>query len=717
MTNFIRKLFNIREGEGLRAVLMFSYIFLIIASLLIVKPVRNSLFLTTFGPSQLPYAFILVALFAAVISSVYANFALELRLNALIYYTLVACIVCLVVFWLLLKLQFQSGWFIYAIYVWVAIFGVITTSQFWLLANYTFNAREARRLFGFVGSGAISGGIFGGYLTNYLAPMIGTEDLLLLCAIALGACIFIARIVWRQGAMQSYQEKLVKDEKHPKARTPANANTLSIIFKSDHLKYTAILVGIGVIVANLVDYQFSAIASETIQDEDELTAFFGFWLSNLSITSLLIQLFVTSRVLKTFGVGASLFFLPLGILLGAVLLLMWPVLWAAIFIRVSDGAFKQSINKAGLELLILPIPKAVKDQTKAFIDVFVDSFATGIGGVLLIFFTTVIGVTTGQVSLVIIALISVWIFTIFRVRKEYINSFRLAIEKRTIEVDEPTVSLSDASIFESFQKVFDGKNERQILYVLNLVEDMVDDKLQPLLTRLLRHDSADVKAKALAMLGGYAESDVSEQAAKLVHHQDREVRVEAIRYLCNRDEEPSAVLNQFLVSPSDAVQVAALLCAARMSREDPGNRHLIDFKATFEGIWQRLRQTDDTQKAEYIKLNAAMVIGVAREANLNAYLHILLNDASISVIKAAIYSAGEIQAMEFIPLIINNLKIKHLRKVARDALVQYGDKAVEMLSEKLGQAKIEQSQKIAIPRILGAIKTQKSVNVLRCFAT
>lgn len=120
--------------------------------------------------------------------------------------------------------------------------------------------------------------------------------------------------------------------------------------------------------------------------------------------------------------------------------------------------------------------------------------------------------------------------------------------------------------------------------MLNLVEDMVDDKLQPLLTRLLRHDSADVKAKALAMLGGYAESDVSEQAAKLVHHQDREVRVEAIRYLCNRDEEPSAVLNQFLVSPSDAVQVAALLCAARMSREDPGNRHLIDFKATFEDL-------------------------------------------------------------------------------------------------------------------------------------
>ena len=61
MNTFIQKLFDIREGEGFRTLLMFIYIFLIIASLLIIKPVRNSLFLTHLGVSKLPYAFVLVA--------------------------------------------------------------------------------------------------------------------------------------------------------------------------------------------------------------------------------------------------------------------------------------------------------------------------------------------------------------------------------------------------------------------------------------------------------------------------------------------------------------------------------------------------------------------------------------------------------------------------------------------------------------------------------
>ncbi|MFQ5632443.1 MAG: Npt1/Npt2 family nucleotide transporter, partial [bacterium] len=269
MATLLRKLFNIREGEGLRAALMFAYIFLIIASLLIVKPVRNSLFLTTFGAAQLPYAFILVALFAAIISTVYASFAIELRLNSLIYYTLLSCIVCLFVFWLLLTLNFQAVWFVYAIYVWVAIFGVITTSQFWLLANYVFNAREAKRLFGFIGAGAISGGIFGGYLTNYLAPIIGTANLLFLCIVALAICIFIIGIVWKRGALVNYQEKILQEEKKSAQQPKSTTGAFAALLQSNHLKYTAGLVGVSVIVANLVDYQFRSIASEAIPDEDE----------------------------------------------------------------------------------------------------------------------------------------------------------------------------------------------------------------------------------------------------------------------------------------------------------------------------------------------------------------------------------------------------------------------------------------------------------------
>ena len=82
-------------------------------------------------------------------------------------------IVCLLFFWLVLHFGYQKGWILYAFYIWVAIFGVITTAQFWLLANHVFDAREARRLFGFIGAGAISGGIFE---SIRLADSLGTFE-------------------------------------------------------------------------------------------------------------------------------------------------------------------------------------------------------------------------------------------------------------------------------------------------------------------------------------------------------------------------------------------------------------------------------------------------------------------------------------------------------------------------------------------------------------
>jgi len=75
METLFRKLFDIREGEATVATLMFFYGFLIIASLSVLKPVRNSLFLVRFGNEKLPFVFVLVALFSALVAVVYSKFS------------------------------------------------------------------------------------------------------------------------------------------------------------------------------------------------------------------------------------------------------------------------------------------------------------------------------------------------------------------------------------------------------------------------------------------------------------------------------------------------------------------------------------------------------------------------------------------------------------------------------------------------------------------
>jgi len=131
----------------------------------------------------------------------------------------------------------------------------------------------------------------------------------------------------------------------------------------------------------------------------------------MNLVSLFIQLFVTRRVVGLFGVGTSLFFLPAGILLGATAIFFAPELWAAIFLKINDGSLKQSINKAGIELLALPIPTDVKNQTKSFIDVVVDSIASGLGGLMLLLVVIGMGLPTQYVSVLILMLLQMvlWI--------------------------------------------------------------------------------------------------------------------------------------------------------------------------------------------------------------------------------------------------------------------------------------------------------------------
>jgi AAA family ATP:ADP antiporter len=122
-----------------------------------------------------------------------------------------------------------------------------------------------------------------------------------------------------------------------------------------------------------VEFQFSAIAAKHIQDPERLTAFFGFWFSTANALSFGIQLLLTQRIVSFLGVGRSLFILPVGLIAGTAAVLKAPVLWAGTTLKVMEISLKQSINKAATELLILPVPMAVKSQAKTYIDIFVDT--------------------------------------------------------------------------------------------------------------------------------------------------------------------------------------------------------------------------------------------------------------------------------------------------------------------------------------------------------
>ncbi len=710
MRGLSQKLFDVRTGEGVNVSLMFVYIFLVIASLMIVKPVRNSLFLVRFGVESLPYVFMLVALFAGIVALLYSRFSGTIRLYYLILTTILISVCCLFVFWLFIRSGYRGSWLLYVFYIWVAIFAELMSTQFWLMANFIFDAREARRLFGIIGAGAIAGGIFGGYLTNYLAPRLRTENLLFFCIGFLLICVLILWMIWNNAGRSRNPER--SRERRKFRYSESTDNPFTIIVRSRHLSLIAGIVGVGVVVANLVDYQFSAVASRLIIDTDSLTAFFGFWLSTINIVSLGIQVLLTGRVIKYFGVSTSLFFLPVGILSGALSILMSPGLGSAILVKAGDGSFKHSINKAGIELLSLPIPTEVKTRVKAFIDIFVNNLSTGIAGLLLILLTFVLGFTIAHLSLIIFFLVAVWIYFIVRVKAEYVNSFRQAIEKRSIDLDEQSLNLEDASLLNSFFKVLDGENDRQILYVLKLLQGVKNNNLIPYLKKLIRHPSDEVKACVLEIALDYENLDLSQDAHELMTCEDQSVRMNAIRYLCERSEDKIDILSSYQEHPDYKVRGSAIVCAARAWNDNRQIRGSLDLMSILANAMKDVELLDDEDEKIYLKISAARFVGISDNPALHSSLGVLLSDRVPEVVQAAVISVGQAKAKEFIPVLIQFLQQKSIRRFARQSLADFGEEVIGELVGCFENPHVDVRIRRRIPRVLALIRSRKSAEFL-----
>ena len=166
LKGYVLKVFDIKEEELYKTLLLQLNIFLLISTLLIVKPTINSIFLSELTSDALPLGYVLTAIMAVIGSFFYDRILEKHALNLVIERTLIGSVISLVIFGIAFNFNLGTGFILYIPYVWVAIFGLLTASQFWILANLVYNVREAKRVFGFIGAGAIAGGIFGGYLTS-----------------------------------------------------------------------------------------------------------------------------------------------------------------------------------------------------------------------------------------------------------------------------------------------------------------------------------------------------------------------------------------------------------------------------------------------------------------------------------------------------------------------------------------------------------------------
>ena len=706
---FLNKTFGIRDGEIYISFLMQLYIFLIITVLLIVKPTVNALFLSKLGADNLPLGYILVAVIAVITTYFYNKAAIKFVLIKVTTISLIFFSLGFVTLCLILTYGRLSTWVLYAYYVGVSLFAVIATSQFWILANLVFNTREAKRLFGFIGAGAIAGGVFGGYLTSIIVSAYGNVAAIIVAAILILCCIPIIHKIWHL-RIRKLNTYIRKQRKYNDKNLQESA--IKIISKSKHLTYLAIITGLGVMVAKLVDFQFSDFAHRAILDSDELASFFGFWFSSFNVIALTIQLFLTNKLLSKFGVSTSLLILPLGIAVGSLLFITFPELWVLVIIKGIDGSFKQSINKAAFELSIMPIPFQIKNQAKSFIDVAVDSIATGLAGLMLIFLVRRLNLETTYITVIILLFTFVWIVLIYKLREAYFNSFRVNI-LRNINIEsgldkkpkrENTIAYS--------RRILRSGSDDDILSILNSLSHYKITSLKAEIIALLDHPSNLVKSIAINQLYVYDKGTAINKVMSLTEIQDDDLVYNALEYILDHSYlNKHDFFKTYLNHTSSYISGAALLCLAKEASNNNKLSQTYELETRINDRINALNDDDSPNRKEEV---AKLLIAIAYSGLKKHYsfINVHLNNHEKYIVKHAIKAVGIISDPSYVELLIPFLKEKKYRKVTINALKNYGSEITKTLIKLDLNEDLKDDEKRYIPKIIQSFRTQSAVNML-----
>ncbi|MCK5360713.1 MAG: MFS transporter [Gammaproteobacteria bacterium] len=362
----LQQLVDIEAGEVRAMLLAFSYFFSLLCSYYILRPMRDEMGIAG-GVENLQWLFTGTFLAMLAMVPLFGWLTSCYKRSTFLPVVYVFFIISLLLFYLLFNSDLTVVWVARAFFIWVSVFNLFVVSVFWSFMADIFTNRQAQRLFGFIAAGGTAGAIFGPALTTILVKPLGAENLLLLSAFFLGwAILCISQLNrWRR-----LQEDIA-DDYDKASEKPLGGSFLSgirLVLQSPYLLGIALLMLLFTTLATFLYFQQAQIIGDSFTDPDQRTAVFAAMDFAVNLLTLLIQLFLTGRLVRWLGVPWTLAMVPMLLCLGFVALAFSPVLAVLVVVQVIRRAGNYAIMRPSREMLYVVLGREEKYKAKNFID-------------------------------------------------------------------------------------------------------------------------------------------------------------------------------------------------------------------------------------------------------------------------------------------------------------------------------------------------------------
>jgi AAA family ATP:ADP antiporter len=694
---FQRAFLDIRPGEHGRALSLALYLLFVLFAYYILKPVSRSLFVNKFELDKLPLLYILIAPAGGIMAYIYSRLAVRASLVTAVNWATGVCIGLTVLMGILIRTQWT--WTYYAFNIWVSMFSILLVTQGWVIAANIFTAREAKRLYGLLGLGAVIGAGFGGTFTSMAVHVIGENNLITASAAITGIAYLMFRLLLRQPGVNL---QVVKATAEGDVRFSL-ADIGRDVRRYSHLQVIVGIVILTFIVDVMVEFQFQAFAKARFQGTD-LTAFMGrFNGIYLNLVNFVFQFFLTAAMLRVAGVGGVLQIMPVTIAVASLGIYLKPGLLTSSLARLSEAATRYTFNRTGMELLYLPLPLELRNRVKAFIDIFVDRLGRGIGGLVLLLFTVTLDIPPKELSLLVLVFCAAWSFLSWRAQKEYLQTLQRRLEARTLDITGLRVSASDPAMVRLLENAARQGSARQAVYALETLRDAPGYREQPLVRELADSPHPEVRAAAFDMAREAHDPDVLPLALREIRQSRAGVKLPsiaaAVRYAIAESPEGRELTIRLLQHPSNMVTEAALDALVG----DPVEARQVLPSEEVEA-WAK---SEDPQ----LRQRAAIALEALGDGD-TPLLHELLADPDPEVAEAAIRTAGVLRKRPYLYRLVKSLGHPRLRKAATDALIAFGPAIAGTLRDLMEDTELAPSVRNRLPRILGRMHDQRAADEL-----
>jgi AAA family ATP:ADP antiporter len=363
--SLLNRLIGFEDSDEARGVLQATaYGFCIMFSYYILRAVRDEISAADRGNLQLLWTAVFFVMIFAVqgyswISSRYSRDVFVPVANRFF-------IACLVAFWAsLVFLPVEARpWIDRVFYVWTSVFALFVVTVFWGLVADCFNNDQGRRLFGFIAIGASIGGILGSTTTSILAVRVEVFLLLLLACIPLEAASWFAARLHRGFGTGEIQ---VDGE----AERPLGGTSWSgirAVFESPYLMAIAGFIALMTFASTVLYFAQADLLYDAISDRGVRTAFLARMDIAVNLLTIFLEVYLTARIIRWFGVGVALAIIPVAVALGFAALGMWPTLWTLVIVQVIYRAGRYGLTKPAREVLFTVVSREEKYKSKAFVD-------------------------------------------------------------------------------------------------------------------------------------------------------------------------------------------------------------------------------------------------------------------------------------------------------------------------------------------------------------